>query len=393
MASPAASYALVQLDAAPSPNGPAEEARPSPSRLQRLRRWLIWLIFVGPVVSSIIYNFIVATPRYASEIAFVVRSSETPHSRLSIISLGQGGGVGVSDDSEAVVAYLESRDVLDGINRDGLVTRTFARRGLDPIAAFPSLLAGASKEDFYRHFQRYVHSEFDHATNIIHVQVQSFTAVDAQEIAQRLLIASGDMVNRLNRRAQANMVSGGERDVAQASGRLADILAKMNEVRNRDRIIEPELNAGASIKLESGTAAQLAEAEVQLDQTIRLAPQSPLIGQLRARRNALERHLGRQIGAMTGGDRSLADRLRAYEDLAVRRDISEKQLMAASIGLISARNGASRQQLYLEEIARPNLSDEARYPRSWLNLLLTVLVCGCLLWIALSLAELVFDDE
>jgi BexC/CtrB/KpsE family polysaccharide export inner-membrane protein len=390
MASPSAANALVRLDERPSPDTPADETgRP----LRRLRRWLVWLVFVVPVTVAVFYNFVIATPRYASEIAFVVRSSETPHDRLSIVSLGQGGGIGTSDDSEAVVAYLKSRDVLGSVNRDGLVTRTFARRGLDPVAAFPSLLAGTSDEDFYRHFQAYVHSDFDRATDIIHVQVQSFAAADAQEIARRLLGASEAMVNRLNRRAQTNMVGGAERDVAQASDQLKRVLAEMNDVRNRNHIIEPELDTGASVKLQSGTAAELAQIEVQLDQTLRVAPRSPLIGQLRARRSALESQLDRQIGATAGGSGSLADRLRGYEELAARRDIAEKQLMGASLQLISAHDSASRQQLYLEEISRPNLSDEARYPRRWLNLLLTLLVSGGLLWIALSLAELVFDDE
>ena len=390
MASPSAANALIRLDERPSQDAPIDETgRP----LRRLRHWLAWLVFVVPVAVALLYNFVVATPRYASEIAFVVRSSETPHDRLSIVSLGQGGGIGTSDDSEAVVAYLKSRDVLASVNRDGLVTRTFARPGLDPVAAFPSLLAGSSEEDFYRHFQAYVHSEFDRATDIIHVQVQSFTAADAQEIARRLLGASEAMVNRLNLRAQANMVGGAERDVAQASSQLKRILAEMNDVRNRNRIIEPELDTGASVKLQSATAAELAQIEVQLDQTLRVAPQSPLIGQLRARRSALEGQLDRQIGATAGGNGSLADRLRAYEELEARRDMAEKQLMGASLQLISAHDSASRQQLYLEEIARPNLSDEARYPRRWLNLLLTILVSGCLLWIASSLAELVFDDE
>jgi len=390
MAKPSVTHALVRLDQQPSPSEPVEETRPP---LRRLRRWLIWLIFVAPVVASLLYNFIIATPRYGSEIAFVVRSSQTPHDRLSIVSLGQGGGISTSDDSEAVVAYLKSRDMLESINRDGLVTRTFARRGLDPLAAFPSLLAGHSREDFYRHFQAYVHSEFDRATDIIHVEVQSFTAADARQIAERLLGASEAMVNRLNQRAQTNVVGAAERDVAQASIQLAGVLARMNAVRNRDRIIEPGLNAGAAIKLQSSTAAELAQVEVQLGQTLRSAPQSPLVGQLRARRSALESQLSRQIGATAGGDGSLANRFRAYEELAARRSIAEKQLMAASLQLVSARGSASRQQLYLEEIARPNLPDEARFPRRWLNLLLTVLISGCLLWIALSLAELVFDDE
>lgn len=390
MAKPAALHALVRLDEPFSPEAPLEEAV---APIKRLRRWLVVLVFVVPVVASFLYNFVIATPRYASDVDFVVRSSQTPHDRLSIVSLGQGGGIGTSDDSEAVVAYLKSRDLLDSINRDGLVARTFARRGLDPFAVFPSLIAGTSREDFYRHFRRYVHAEFDRATDIIHVQVQSFTATEAQAIAQRILDASEALVNRLNRRARADMLEGSERNLADASAQLHAVLAKMNEVRDRNRIVEPELDAGASVKLQSGTAAELAQVQVQLNQTLISAPKSPLIGQLRARRSALEGQLGRQIGAAAGGDRSLADRLRAYEELAARRDIAEKQLMAASLQLISARDSASRQQLYLEQIARPNLPDEARYPLRWTNLLLTVLIAASLLWISLSLSELVFDHE
>lgn len=384
------SHALVRLDDPPATQSSVARAR---TQVERVRRWLVWIVFAAPLAIAFLYNFVVATPRYASEISFVVRSSETPHDRLSIVSLGQGGGIGTSDNSEAVVAFLKSRDILDYINRDGLVSRIFARDGIDPIARFPSPLAGDSREDFYRHFQNYVHSDFDRATDIIHVEVQSFAANDARIIAQRLLAASEQMVNRLNHRAQGAVVGGAQNDVAQASANLADVLRRMSDVRNRNHILEPELNAGSAIKLQSGTAAELAQIEVQLGQAIRAAPKSPLIGQLRARRSALEAQLNRQIGATAGYSGSLADRLRAYEELAARRDIAEKQMMAASLQLISAHDSVSRQQLYLEQIAQPNLPDEPRYPRRWLNLLLTALIAGCLLWIARSLAELVFDDE
>src|SRR5579872_7103642 len=117
MATPPASHALVRLDEPPSPDASTGEPR---SPLRRLRSRLVWLVFVAPVAAAILYNFIVATPRYASEVAFVVRSSQTPRERLSIVSLGQGGNIGTADNSEAVVAYLQSRDMLDSINRDGL---------------------------------------------------------------------------------------------------------------------------------------------------------------------------------------------------------------------------------------------------------------------------------
>lgn len=373
-------------------SGPLAVGGPAPlAPAARVRRWLMLFLFVIPVACSILYNFVIATPRYASEMSFVVRSVEGARDRFSILNLAQSGAA--QDNSEAIVAFVRSRDMLAQIDRDGVVRRAFADRRLDPFARFPSLLNGSTGEDFYRHVGRYVSAEFDRGTDLTRVEVQAFSAVEAQQIAGRILDSSERMVNRLNERARGNLVQTSEAERDRASAALSAILAKLTVVRAQNRLLEPKLDAGAALKLSSTTAQALMRAEVQLAQIARVAPRSPQIQQLRLRRAALEQQLARQQAQAAGGTGSLADRMRGYEELSAERDVAEKQLLAASLALVAARSGASREQLYIERVAEPNLPDEPLYPRAWRNLLFTVLIAGCILWIASSLTEVVMGDD
>ena len=389
MEMPRQTWQLARLDDA---DHDEDDAPPSAwTRLRRIRLVMIVVLFALPVAGAVLYNFVIATPRFVSEFSFVVRSLDSPRDRFSVLNITQPSAG--ADNAEAVVNFIDSRDLLGAINRDGLVDRIFAAPGLDPLAAFPSLLRGTTQEDRFRQFSRYVNAKFNRATNITQVEVQAFTPREALVVAQRILETSEAKVNQLNRRARRNLVAGAEQDVLDGSTNLAQVLQRLEQVRSRSRVLEPRLEAGASIKVSSATAAQLAAIQVQLAQTLRVAPGSPLIGQLRARRDSLAGELARQGGAAAGTKGSLAERMRGYEALDAERDVAEKRLAAASLALVSARGSADRQQLYIERISQPNLSDEAYYPRAWHNLLLTVLISAGIAWIAVSLCEVVFGDD
>lgn len=378
---------LVRLDAAIA----GGRAPKGATRLERIRRTLVVAVLVVPLLAAIAYNFLVATPRYQSEFSFVVRSLDSPRDRFSLLSVAQPNVV--ADNSEVIIDYIHSRDALAAINRDGLVSRVFARAGLDTFSAFPSLVNGRGGDEFHRHFQRYLHADFDRASNITHVAVQSFTAADARQIGQRLMIAAEAKVNALNGRIRQNLVTNAAQDVADAGKNVTTALARLSAVRNANAVIEPKLQGGAAIGLASRTAGELAGANVQLSQLQRAAPNSPLLGQARVRRAALGAQLRAQERATAGPPGSLAARLREYELADAERDIAEKRMATASLRLVRARENAGRLQLYVERIATPNLADEALFPRAWRNVLITLLVCGALAWIAMSLAEIVFGDD
>jgi len=353
---------LVKIDEIAGGQGGLENDQKTP--LQRLRRWL--------------------------NVSFVVRSGTSSGSHFSLMGLTQGNG---QDDSEAIIAFIKSRALLDVIDRDGYIHGVFAQQAADRFSAFPSIFSGHSQEDFYKHFNRFVDAEFVRATGITKIEVQAFSAKDAHEIALRILTASEGLVNRLNARARSGLVKSAEHDVQKASDHLKFTLARVNELRNERRVLEPELEATAAVKLSSGTEEQLAALNVQLAQAMIAAPQSPLIAQLRNRRAAIERELSRQDANQIGGPGALSNRMQDVEEANAERGIAEKRLLAATAGLVTAQRSADRQQLYVERIAEPNVADEPRYPRILFNLFFAVLICGALTWIALSLAELVAGDE
>ncbi|QNA82908.1 hypothetical protein G4G27_01945 [Sphingomonas sp. So64.6b] len=362
-----------------------------PEKSKRSRDLFLLGALLLVTFGAVLYNFVIATPRYSSEFSYVVRSLDSPKERFSILNVAATGGG--ADNSEAIVSFIRSRDMLAKLNRDGLVTRMFGATDVDMFSAFPSPVTGHSQEDLYRHFQKYLRPSFDQQSNITHVEIQAFSPTDAQTIALRVMRASEQMVNGLNQRARGSLVDSAAQDVDVATKSLAKTLDQLNGTRNDLRVLEPQLETSASIRNSSSIAGALAQANVELAQTLRVAPGSPVIGQLRARRSAIEAELNRQNSAAAGSPGSLANRIRPYEALKAQREVAEKHLLAASLSLASARANASRTELYVERISQPNLPDEPLYPRAWRNLLITIALAIAVLWIVRSLSELVLDDQ
>jgi BexC/CtrB/KpsE family polysaccharide export inner-membrane protein len=369
-------------------HGPEVDQDPSPAR--KRDQWLLAALAVAVLAASV-YNFVIATPRYVSEMSFVLRTPAGSQERLTFLNFG-GGGTG-ADDSHAIVAFMQSRDLIERINRDGKLAAVFADQDVDIFSAFPSILAGSGQDEFYRHAQKYLSAQYDTETAITQVAVEAFKPGDANALAQRIKAAAESKVNDLNRRARGALVETAQKEVDAISDQLTGLHRRLTDVQQRYGVIEPKLEAGAAIGLSAATARELDRINIDLATTIRAAPGSPKVAELRNRREALEAGLRAQRQRTAGGDASLAQRLEPYMELAVQRDVAEQQLLAATLALASARNASTREQIYIEWIAQPSLPDEPTRPRAWWNVLLTFLIASGTLWIIRSLSDLVLADD
>lgn len=360
------------------------------SARQRRDRILVGL-FVAVMLVTALYNFVIATPRYASQFSYVVRTAAPSQERFTIMNMAAAGET--SDNGQAIIAYVNSRDMVERLNRDGLLSRIFSAAGVDIFARFPSWLEGNGREHFFRHVARFIDADYDERNNITYVEVQAFRPRDAQEIAQRIRKAAEEKINALNDRARAGMTAAAEREAESARVQLAGILAQLQSVRNRNRVLDAKLQSGAALKVAVASAGELASLNVQIAQTRASTPGSPALSQMIARREALRRELARQNAAMAGGANSLADRIRPGEELGSARDAAEKRLLGASLALATARSNADRTRLYLEWISRPDLPDEPLYPHRARNLAIVAALTLALLWIVRSLSELLFDAD
>lgn len=369
-----------------------EEADPGVA-LRPGRKRDLWLlaVLVAIMLGATLYNFVIASPRYVSEMSFVLRTPAGSSERLTFLSFG-GGGTG-ADDSHAIVEFISSRDLIERINQDGMLERVFADPDVDIFSAFPSILAGSGRDKFYRHAQQYLRADYDTETAITHVSMEAFNASDANELAQRIKAAAESKVNELNSRARGALVETAQAEVDAVSSELTGLHRRLTLVQQRYGVLEPELEAGAAIELSSATASELDRVNIELATAIAAAPNSPKVAELRNRRIALEAGLRGQRQRTAGGDASLAQRLHPYMELAVQRDIAEQHLLAATLALASVRNSSQEEHIYIEWIAQPSLPDEPLLPRDWWNLLVTFLIATGTLWIIRSLSDLVLADD
>lgn len=337
-----------------------------------------FLIVVAlPTLVAGVYYLLIASPRYVSESRFVVRSPE----RVQAAGLGvmlQGVGLaGGHTDAYAVHEYITSRDGLNDLQRRYDVAAIIGRPEADVFSKYPQPWEGRTQEGLYKGLQRFVTVGFDSTTGISTLRVEAFKPQDAQSLSNALLSGGEALVNRLNERSARDSLAEAAKAEEEARAHLADVQQRLTAFRNRAGFIDPRLQATESSGLIGGILATLAQLRAERDQIQAEAPQSPQISVLTGRIAAYERQVAAERAKLTGGEGALAPSVGAYQDLILEQELADRQLGQATAAVISARQEARRQNLYLERIVNPNLPDNPTQPRRWLAIL-TVLTSSLL---------------
>lgn len=339
-----------------------------------------FLIVVAlPTLIALVYYLLIASPRYVSESRFIVRSPErvqTAGLGIMLKGVGLGGG---QTDAYAVHEYITSRDGLADLKRRFDVAGIIGRPDADLFSRYPLPFEGRSDEGLYKALQRFVTVGYDSTTGISTLRVEAFRAGDAQALTSALLAGGENLVNQLNERAARNGISEAARAEAEARMNLADVQQRLTSFRNRAGFIDPKLQASESSELIGGLLATLAQLKAEREQIQAEAPQSPQLATLSGRIAAYERQVAAERAKLTGGASSLAPSLGLYQNLILEQEMADKQLGAATAAVVTARQEARRQALYLERIVNPNLPDKPTQPRRWLAIL-TVFTSAMLLY-------------
>jgi BexC/CtrB/KpsE family polysaccharide export inner-membrane protein len=318
---------------------------------------------IVPTIAAMLYFGLFASDIYVSEARFVVRSP----SKAAVTSLGQalggaGLGGGATEESNAVVEYLESRAALVDADKDKLLTRAYTAGTVSRFDRFGGLLP-ANLERFFDYYLGKVEVEPDTTTQVLHLSVSAFAPNDARAINERLLEQSEALVNRLSTRARSDAV---------AAVRLA-------AYRNRAGIIDPEKEAEARLQGISKLEDELASARTQLQQMESFTPEASQIPYLRTQVASLQREIARRRSGVAGGRNSLSAAAARYQVLLLDSELAAKSLAATLVSLQDAHAEARRKRAYVERIAPPSLPDYPIRPRR-IGGIVAVFVLGLLAW-------------
>ena len=331
----------------------------------RLLRWVMGSIVIAPTAIATLYYGFWAAPRYVSETVFLVRSVQQSQSLplTGLTGILQAFGIAhSSDDTNAVVEYLLSRDAVSGL--EGLPLRKmYAREEADAPARFPRPFFGDSFEWLYWYYKDRVSVFSDPDTEIITVRAQAFRPEDAQAITRRLLSEAEWLVNAMNIRLEADTVGAAQAAVAEAEKVVLAAQVEVDRFRNAEVVVDPTQNAVAQLQTITDLSTQVDQVLAQIGQNTKLSPSSPTIAALKAKADSLLAQVAHEQKSLAGSQEAVSTKVTAYERLTLLRTLADAGLAAARSSLDNARTEARRQHVFLEQIVAPNLPDYSTEPR------------------------------
>lgn len=343
-------------------------------RFQRILRpdWLFLLVVVIPVLAAVLYFGFLASNVYVSESRFVVRSPEKAAPTGLGVILQSAGFQSGTDEVFAAQSFAVSRDALRSLNRDSQFERAYSRPDIFVLDRFDPFGLFGSFEDLYQYFEKKVSLKHDSQTSITTLTVRAYDARDAQRFNERLLEMSEQTVNQLNERGQRDLIGYAQRDVADAKAEAQMAAANLAAYRNRSGVVDPEKQAEAQMQMVSKLQDQLISAKAELAQLSEYTPINPRIPVVRTQIATIQREIDREMGKVTGSNRSLAQTAVRFERLTLENEFANKQLTAALASLEQARSEAQRKQAYVERVVEPNLPDAPMEPRRLRGILATL---------------------
>lgn len=353
--------------------------KPKINRIAKYFDPLFWLFVVLPTIVLAIYYGFIASDVYTSESKFVIRS---PNQR-SVSGIGmvlQNIGFNASsDDSYLVRDYLSSRDAVQNLKAKLDIQTKYSAKSVDVVSRFGTIKE-PTFENFYEYFNKKVKVVYDPASSISSLQIEAYTAKDAQNINEELLKMSEEVINRINNNAKNDILVASEKEVQEAqevSAKAAEALAKY---RVKNDVFNPEGQSAIVLQEISKLQDALIQTETQLTQAREITPENPQIKAMETRIKSLKKSIADKSKLVTGpSDISFSNRSVEYQRLQLEKELADKQLASAMATYEQSKNDFNKKQLYLERLAMPSLPDEATKPKRFKNVL-SGFVFGLLLW-------------
>ncbi|MFT3811498.1 MAG: hypothetical protein QM698_16420 [Micropepsaceae bacterium] len=336
------------------------------SRFGRLLAISFIAIVAVPTLLTALYFAFIASDRYVSEARFAVRSGD--RSALDVLAGGSElGKLAQAQDTLIVTEYIKSRALVEALQHDVDLEKIYTRDEADYFSAASS---DGSIEDLVTYWRWRAHTSVEMPSGIITLQISAFTPEDAQALTRAVVAKSEALVNQMSERANSDELRQAEAEFARAEQKLKDVYGAMRDLRNQEGVLDPTMTAVALTEL----LTELRKSRLQVEGDLIVARKtlredSPVVTQLKAKLAAIDSQiekLSAQLTATDGGSGAVSEKMGAFEDLELKREVAQDQYASAALALENARITADRQRIYLSTFVQPELAEEAIYPlRIW----------------------------
>ncbi len=343
--------------------------------------------FVLPMIGSIVYYAFIASPRYASEVRFVVRSSAPLLSRDRYASSTVEPKEKIVQDTAVLLNYLESPAIIRDLQSNLDLRQLYSRGEIDFISR---LGAKATQYDVLEYWKNKFSATVNPKSGIVELEVIAFSAQEAHDLLKLLLQLSEKQVNKLSSGMWNDLLASTQKDVDAATKEVGDLRALFRDTQNQTGVFDVELSAESIISVLTTMESNIADLRSRrqaLSQSVEAG--SPQLLDIERRIASLEEQATRlrekTAGSSQEGTGNLAEYSGVFDKLKLNLKMAERKLESAIGDLEKIKLVSALQLVYVDNFTEPTLPDDSKYPRTLLALILCLLafsgVCGttCLL--------------
>ncbi|WP_448584482.1 hypothetical protein [Thermocrinis sp.] len=337
---------------------------------------------VLPTISAILYYAFISTPVYVSESKIVVKSMGGGDSLSGLGALLKT--FGVLDNTQSfgnlLVNYVQSRDVMFGLDREFKIKQYYSSEEWDMLKRFAPFGFFSSYEHFLEYYRSFVVNAYiDPANNLVVIITRGKDPEYPYRLNKRLLQLSESFANEMNRKIYGNALTYFENRLEENKQKIRELAKKIANFLNKTGVVSPEQQIGVLLQATAKLQEQLITKELELSRLESIAPQNPRIQDLRREIAELRKEIGKNMQKITGTSSSIGPVAVELELLKSEMTMLIKELEANLSAYLQARNQTAMQLVFVETVESPIKPDAPMEPKAIKNIL-TVFALSFVIW-------------
>ncbi|NTF11077.1 hypothetical protein G6L37_34290 [Agrobacterium rubi] len=341
------------------------------------------LTFVIPLLMSVIYYTMVASPGYVSEVRFVLRSSAPMLSRDRYASSTVEPKAKIVQDTAVLLNYLDSPALIEDVSKNISLQKYFGR---DQIDYFSRLKPEANQDKTLKYWRKHYSASVNPKSGIVELQVTAYSPQEAKDLLQLILKLSEAQVNKLSAGMWNDLLITTQHDVENATKDVSNLRASLRDIQNTTGVFDIDMSAERFSSVLTGVEASIADLKSRkaaLAETV--GSNAPQVAEIDRRLQGLESQSKELQNKTAGvGKNSLAAYSTSFDTVKLDLRLGEDRLQSAITDLEKVKLVSSLQLVYVDNFTQPTLPDDATYPKPLLELFLrflvfssvTIVVCG-----------------
>ena len=323
----------------------------------------ILLVFI-PLIFIAVYLLAFAEQRYVTDSTIVVKQVAEVNNPSNT---GLGALLGVSntstEDVQFLKAYIQSRDLIEKLDKQLDLRKAFVGTGSDPIF---ELSADATKEEVVLYYNKRVTVSLDEMTQLLTVTTQGFTPEFSLKLNQAILKESELFINEVSQRVAKEQLTFAQDQLAEALENLTQSREDLLAYQNENQMFDPQAQAMAIAQIVNTLESNLAQLRTE-ERTLLsyLNPTAPQVVALRSQIDSVAKQIEDEKAKLTSGGKS--DKLNRtaldFEGLKAQVEFNTDLYKLALGALEKARLEAVRKLKNVVVITSPQLAEEGLYPR------------------------------